>query len=58
MKEFTITLTESEMNIIEKSMRIAMSNTTTLPHKMTEEEKETQIKQMTLWKKLMDEINK
>lgn len=61
MKEFTITLTltEEEINIIEKSIRMAMENMdNTLPHKKTKKEKETQVKYFILWKKILDETNK
>jgi hypothetical protein len=59
MKSFTITLTEEEMNIIEESLRIAMTerNRTPLP-KMSDEEATAQFKSMSLWKRLKSEINK
>ena len=62
MKEFTITLTEEEMNIIETSMRSAMTkkmDEMPIPsYKWSNEERETLTKYVTLWKKVMDEINK
>ena len=58
MKEFTIKLTEEEMNIIEKSMRVAMSSVTTPSYKMSEEEHEEQVKCLALWMKLKGEIDK